>query len=85
MQLQIEVKQKMLGRSVAFRVKSVKKRPQTKNFFYLTTPNAHKYQWVAFSHQQQSQHHFYHSLTWFGRELSKLKSVEIVGDVSQCL
>ena len=37
-QLQIEVKQKMLGRSVVFGVKSVKKRPQTKNFFYLTTP-----------------------------------------------
>ena len=42
MQLQIEVKQKMLGRSVAFRVKSVKKRPQTKNFFYLTTPTGQK-------------------------------------------
>ena len=32
-QLQIEVKQKMLGRLVTFGVKSVEKRPQTKNFF----------------------------------------------------
>ena len=31
--LQIEVKQKMLGRSVTFGVKSVEKHPQTKNFF----------------------------------------------------
>ena len=32
-QLQIEVKQKMLGRSVAFRVKSVKKALKPKTFF----------------------------------------------------
>ena len=32
-QLQIEVKQKMLGRSVTFGPKSVEKRPQTTNFF----------------------------------------------------
>ena len=41
-QLQIEVKQKMHGRSVTFRAKSVEKRPQTKPFFELTTPNEEK-------------------------------------------
>ena len=36
--LQIEVKQKMLGRSVTFGPKSVEKRFQQQNFFELTTP-----------------------------------------------
>ena len=39
MLLQIEVKQKMLGRSVTFGPKSVEKRFQQQNFFELTTPN----------------------------------------------
>ena len=39
MQLQIEVKHKMRGRSVTFGVKSVEKLPQTENFFELTIPN----------------------------------------------
>ena len=37
--LQIEVKRKMLGRSVTFGPKSVEKRFQQQNFFELTTPN----------------------------------------------
>ena len=37
--LQIEVKQKMLGRSVTFGPKSVEKSSQQKNFFELTTPD----------------------------------------------
>ena len=39
MLLQIEVKRKMLGRSVTFGPKSVEKRFQQQNFFELTTPN----------------------------------------------
>ena len=39
--LQIEVKQKMLGRSVTFGPKSVEKRFQQQNFFELTTPIRH--------------------------------------------
>ncbi len=39
MLLQIEVKQKMLGRSVTFGPKSVEKRFQQQNFFELTTPS----------------------------------------------
>ena len=38
MQLQIEAKRKMLGRSVAFGVKSVEKHLIRRNFFELTTP-----------------------------------------------
>ena len=38
-QLQIEVKRKMLGRSFTFGPKSVEKRFQQKNFFELTTPS----------------------------------------------
>jgi len=38
-QLQIEVKRKMLGRSVTFGVKSGEKCPPRANFFELTTPN----------------------------------------------
>ena len=38
-QLQIEVKQKMLGRSVTFGPKSVEKHFQQQNFFELTTPS----------------------------------------------
>ena len=41
MLLQIEVKRKMLGRSVTFGPKSVEKRFQQQNFFELTTPIAH--------------------------------------------
>ena len=37
--LQIEVKRKMLGRSVTFGPKSVEKHFQHQNFFELTTPN----------------------------------------------
>ena len=40
MLLQIEVKRKMLGRSVTFGPKSVEKRFQQQNFFELATPNA---------------------------------------------
>ena len=40
-QLQIEVKQKKLGRSVTFGVKSFEKHPQTKNFFEMTIPDAY--------------------------------------------
>ena len=39
--LQIEVKQKMLGRSVTFGPKSVEKHFQQQNFFELTTPIGH--------------------------------------------
>ena len=38
--LQIEVKRKMLSRSVTFGPKSVEKRFQQQNFFELATPNA---------------------------------------------
>ena len=38
MQIQIWVKQKMLGRSVTFGPKSVDKRLKQENFFELTTP-----------------------------------------------
>ena len=41
MLLQIEVKPKMLGRSVTFEPKSVEKRFQQQNFFELTTPIKH--------------------------------------------
>ena len=41
MLLQIEVKQKMLSRSVTFGPKSVEKRPQQGNFFELTTPTTY--------------------------------------------
>ena len=39
MLLQIEVKRKMLGRSVTFEPRSVEKHFQQQNFFELTTPN----------------------------------------------
>ena len=39
MLLQIEVKPKLLGRSVTFEPKSVEKRFQQQNFFELTNPN----------------------------------------------
>ena len=39
LELQIEAKQKMLGRSVAFGSKSVEKHLIRQNFFELTTPN----------------------------------------------
>ena len=38
-QLQIEAKQKILGWSVTFGLKSVEKRPPRANFFPLMTPN----------------------------------------------
>ena len=41
LQLQIEAKQKMLGRSVAFGVKSAEKHLIMQNFFELTTPIVH--------------------------------------------
>ena len=40
-QLQIEVKRKMLGRSVTIGVKSVEKCPPRADFFELTTPNTY--------------------------------------------
>ena len=43
MLLQIEVKRKMLGRSVTFGPKSVEKRFQQQNFFELTTPTTDAY------------------------------------------
>ena len=43
-QLQIEIKQKMLGRSVTFGVKSVEKRPPRANFFELSTPIEYVFQ-----------------------------------------
>ena len=42
LQLQIEAMQKMLGRSVAFGVKSVEKHLIGQNFFELTTPIAYE-------------------------------------------
>ena len=39
--LQIEVKRKMLGRSVTFEPRSVEKHFQQQNFFELTTPSNH--------------------------------------------
>ena len=42
MLLQIEVKRKMLGRSVTFEPRSVEKRFQQQNFFELTTPTQQK-------------------------------------------
>ena len=41
LQLQIEAKQKLLGRSVAFGVKSVRKHLIGQNFFELMTPTPH--------------------------------------------
>ena len=49
MLLQIEVKRKMLGRSVTFEPRSVEKHFQQQNFFELTTPNAHLNLLMTFS------------------------------------
>ena len=43
MLLQIEVKPKMLGRSVTFEPRSVEKHFQQQNFFELTTPNVKEF------------------------------------------
>ena len=43
MLLQIEVKRKMLGRSVTFEPRSVEKHFQQQNFFELTTPNRYMF------------------------------------------